>query len=930
MAQQAPLSSLWLPVRHLNSLWRLVLLQTALCATVAAQTPQQQYVYGSVPITTDTSHVAAYVKSAVDGALSTVSGSPFADSLQGGAIAIDGLGRFLFVINPSTSSISMLQINQSTGGLTEVPGSPFSTGPTENPAMAPTTPDCIAAEKSGQFLYVGYRFGNFPGQGAINEYLIDGVTRQLVPLPGQPTIDIPSSPIGLITDPKGVHLYAGLGRNPSTGVDAGGTSVYSIDPVTGVLGVSGSAGNGFSAGRSIAIDPRGRFFFDGWGETLGTIDSALISPADGTALTGISSVTLANQVPAAMLVDSSGKFLYVQQGSAPVVYSINQTSGALTLPSTPLATFSFNSGSAAADPLGPFIYSLQQDGVHGFLIDAQTGALSEVPGSPFGGTAAQGSLAVTGIPVQAVSGPVAALFPASESFGTVTVGQSSNSKIVTLTNTGDEALSVTSIGLTGTNPADFLAIPNCSVPRVLAPNATCSISVVFSPTAAGARQASLAAGDNAPGSPQSMLLSGTGAAPLPAVTLMPGSLNFTTTSVGSSSPAQSINVSSSGAAPLHISSVLSSGANPADFQVNTTCAGTYSPGAGCTIAVAFSPVGVGQRTATLLISDDAPNSPQSVQITGTAAAPPPGTPVVRLTSSSLFFGTVTQGVNAVPQIITLTSAGSGTLHIAGVALGGTNAGDFSLSNHCAAAAYPVGTTCTIGVSLTPFATGARSAIIAITDDAPNSPQTISLSATVVTALTISPAAPGSNSVTVTAGQTAVFTLQLTPGTGFAGSASFACSGAPAAATCTAPDVQILGGMPITYSVNVATTKNSMMMAPPKWPPLLPIIWLRVSSLTSIIGIFMLLLYACRLRNASTTLERLLNAAALSLLVTTSLLQAAGCGGGASSAVPQSVPSLQLAGTPQGTSVITLMPSVVTSTGTPVSGIPAVQLTLTVQ
>jgi len=116
----------------------------------------------------------------------------------------------------------------------------------------------------------------------------------------------------------------GLGFNPSTGVDDGGTVVYSIDPVTGMLAVSGSAGNGMIAGRSMAIDPRGRFFFDGWGTTPGTIDSALISPADGTALTGISSVTLSNQAPAAMLAESSGKFLYVQQGAGAVVYSIDQ------------------------------------------------------------------------------------------------------------------------------------------------------------------------------------------------------------------------------------------------------------------------------------------------------------------------------------------------------------------------------------------------------------------------------------------------------------------------------------------------------------------------------------------------------------------------------------------------------------------------------
>jgi hypothetical protein len=164
--------------------------------------------------------MAAYVKDGQTGALSAVPGSPFPDGLPGGVMAVDALGRFLFVANTSASNISMFQIDQSTGNLLEVPGSPFSSGPTENPNMAPTLPVCLTVEKSGQFLYVGYHFGNFPNQGAINEYLIDATNRQLVPLSAQPTVDIASVPIGVLADPRGVHLYIGLGANPSTGVQA--------------------------------------------------------------------------------------------------------------------------------------------------------------------------------------------------------------------------------------------------------------------------------------------------------------------------------------------------------------------------------------------------------------------------------------------------------------------------------------------------------------------------------------------------------------------------------------------------------------------------------------------------------------------------------------------------------------------------------------
>jgi len=87
------------------------------------------------------------------------------------------------------------------------------------------------------------------------------------------------------------------------------------------------------------------------------------------------------------------------------------------------------------------------------------------PARLFGGTAAQGTIVITGAPVQAVSGPVAALFPASIAFGSITVGQSSGSKVATLTNTGDQALSVNAIGVAGANASDFVATPNCSVQR---------------------------------------------------------------------------------------------------------------------------------------------------------------------------------------------------------------------------------------------------------------------------------------------------------------------------------------------------------------------------------------------------------------------------------------------------------------------------------
>jgi hypothetical protein len=279
------------------------------------------------------------------------------------------------------------------------------------------------------------------------------------------------------------------------------------------------------------------------------------------------------------------------------------------------------------------------------------------------------------------------------------------------------------------------------------------------------------------------------------------------------------------------------------------------------------------------------------------------------------------------QIITLTSSGTGPLHIASIPLGGTNSSDFTATNNCTAAAYAVGANCTIGISLSPVATGARAAFITITDDAPNSPQAIAIRATVNPALAIPPAAPGSTSVTVKAGQTAAFNLQLTPGPGFTGGAFFTCEGAPAVATCAAPNAQLAGGTPVSYVVTVATTAGTMFVPPPRALP--PFIWLHVFSLVVCCGVFVLLLYTSKLQRLGST-AGLLHVAALTVLASVCVFETAGCGGGGAGAAPQAVPTPHVVDTPQGTSTITLTPSVTTSTGAPLPGILPVQLTLTVQ
>jgi hypothetical protein len=91
------------------------------------------------------------------------------------------------------------------------------------------------------------------------------------------------------------------------------------------------------------------------------------------------------------------------------------------------------------------------------------------------------------------------------------VGSSSAAQGVTLSNTGNGALSVTSISLTRTNAGDFSQTNTCGSSVTAGGN--CSISVKFAPTAAGARSASVAISDNGGTTLQTVSLTGTGVMP---------------------------------------------------------------------------------------------------------------------------------------------------------------------------------------------------------------------------------------------------------------------------------------------------------------------------------------------------------------------------------------------------------------------------------
>jgi sugar lactone lactonase YvrE len=216
---------------------------------------------------------------------------------------------------------------------------------------------------------------------------------------------------------------------------------------------------------------------------------------------------------------------------------------------------------------------------------------------------------------------------------------------------------------------------------------------------------------------------------VPAVTLSATTLTFNSEVIGGVSAAQSVMVTNSGAAPMSIGNIgitdSVTGAITTNFSQTNNCGARLVAGANCTINVKFAPPLGGPLAANLNISDSAPGSPQVVTLTGT------GVSAVVLAPTGLSFPLQINGTSGMPQSITLTNNQSVALNLIGspaIVINVTPpnpAGSFTQQNTCGVT-VAAGGTCTITVTFTPQATGANSATLVVTDDAPGGSQSATL------------------------------------------------------------------------------------------------------------------------------------------------------------------------------------------------------------
>jgi hypothetical protein len=468
-----------------------------------------------------------------------------------------------------------------------------------------------------------------------------------------------------------------LGCIPATGFQTapgggGDAFVAKLTPdANSLVYLSYLGGSGIDQGSGIAVDASGNAYVTGLTQST---DFPLVAP-----------------IESAPDVNGQGFLTVVNANGQALIYS---TLFGGTMATVPVAVAVDGPGNAY---LTGYTFSTDLPVIHAFEVS--------FPPPPVGGTSYGPFVAK----ISPANSPGIAFGPDVLAFAPQDYKTTSAPQSATLYAAGSRPLHIGGIATTGS----FAQTNNCgsTVPAA----GSCTINVTFTPTAVGNRAGTIRVTDNASGSPQSMALTGTGNG-IPKVSLAPASLTFPTTALGVTSAHKGVQIKNTGAGGLDISSMVASG----DFAVTNSCP-YVSPSGSCSFTVTFTPTATGARTGTILITDNAPNSPQTVTLTGTGTS-------VEFSKATVAFAKRTVGTTSPPQMVALTNVGTAVLNITSVGIAGTDPADFAQTNTCSSPVNP-GANCSISVTFTPTATGSRTATISVVDDGGGSPQTVKLDGT---------------------------------------------------------------------------------------------------------------------------------------------------------------------------------------------------------
>ncbi len=197
-------------------------------------------------------------------------------------------------------------------------------------------------------------------------------------------------------------------------------------------------------------------------------------------------------------------------------------------------------------------------------------------------------------------------------------------------------------------------------------------------------------------------------------------LTFPAQLINTKSGPQAVTLRNNGKSSLSISSIKVSG----EFKESSTCGKSLAAGAQCTISALFQPTTLGSLTGLVTLIDSASSKAQYIELLGAGTA-------IKLSPTSLNFGSQKVGTKSQPQVVTVTNEGSTAVQFSSVHLNGADSVDFLETNTCTTQAIQPGASCTATVTFDPTQTGTRSSSLSLKVKSPPgaSPQPVTLTGT---------------------------------------------------------------------------------------------------------------------------------------------------------------------------------------------------------
>jgi hypothetical protein len=322
--------------------------------------------------------------------------------------------------------------------------------------------------------------------------------------------------------------------------------------------------------------------------------------------------------------------------------------------------------------------------------------------------------------------------------------------------------------ITGAGAAAYsIGATNCGA--LLNAGASCTVQVVFAPTELGSIAAMLAVSSST-GGVKAVAVPINGAGQVAnGLGANPSAIDFSGVIQGLSSTATAVTVTNSTAYPIE-SLTLTAGA-PFVLTQNG-CTGALAAEASCTASVEFQPTGTGAASGNLTINSVGLASSTTVLLTGMGQA-------MGVSPAPVAFSVVGVGLSATEKV-TVTNPSSYSIPSLSVALAASSSSEFTITQNGCTGALAAGADCTVTVAFQPTSTGAATGSLTVGSASVSVPPGVSLTGTGFS-FTLAPS--GLTTQSVVSGQSASYTLVVTPG-GAQAIFSFACGTLPTHALCT--------------------------------------------------------------------------------------------------------------------------------------------------